>query len=68
MPHLVKYLAQLSRSNGFDVVNLLDGLRPIAQTEQLYSRDDDHLNPRGHAVVARILAEHLRALDSIPGR
>jgi hypothetical protein len=64
----VNYLAQLSRSIGFDVINLLNGLRPFAQTELLYFRDDDHLNPRGHGVVARILAEHLRILDSIPRR
>jgi hypothetical protein len=50
------------------VINLLDGLRPFVQTELLYFRDDDHLTSRRHAVVARILAEHLRTLDSILGR
>jgi hypothetical protein len=50
------------------VINLLDGLRPFAQTELLYFRDDDHLTPRRHAVAARILVEHLRTLDSILGR
>ena len=68
VPYFVNYLSRLSRTNGFDVVDLVDRLVPAARTELLYFRDDDHLNPRGHAVVAGLLSEHLRALDSLPAR
>jgi lysophospholipase L1-like esterase len=60
VPYLVNYLSRLAQSNGFEVINLLDRLAPVARGELLYFRDDDHLNPRGHAVVAGILTEHLR--------
>jgi hypothetical protein len=65
VPHFIDYLTRLSRANGFEVVNLLDRLAPLASRELLYFRDDDHLNPRGHAAVARILAERLQAPDAI---
>jgi lysophospholipase L1-like esterase len=68
MPHFVNYLSRLSRTNGFEVINLLERLAPAAQQELLYFRDDDHLNPRGHAVVAGILTEHLRAQETSQGR
>jgi lysophospholipase L1-like esterase len=64
VPYFVNYLSRLSVANGFDVVNLLDRLAPVARTELLYFRDDDHLSPRGHAVVAGLLSAHLQALDS----
>jgi lysophospholipase L1-like esterase len=60
-PYVVNYFERLGRSSGFDVVNLLQAFEPFAGTELLYFRDDDHLNPRGHEVVARVLAEQLRA-------
>jgi lysophospholipase L1-like esterase len=66
VPYFIDYLTRLSRTNGFDVVNLLDRLGPIARGELLYFRDDDHLNPRGHEATARILADYLRALDPAP--
>jgi hypothetical protein len=68
VPYLVNYLSRLAQANGFEVVNLLDRLAPFARGELLYFRDDDHLNPRGHAVVAGILTEHLRAQEPPPGR
>jgi lysophospholipase L1-like esterase len=64
-PHFIDYLTRLSRANGFEVVNLLARLAPLAPRELLYFRDDDHLTPRGQAAVARILAEHLQAPDAI---
>jgi lysophospholipase L1-like esterase len=67
VPYLVNYLSRLARSNGFEVINLLDRLAPVARDELLYFRDDDHLNPRGHAVVAGILTESLRAQEAPTG-
>ena len=60
-PYFVQYLGERARASGFDVVDLLQELAPYARTELLYFRDDDHLNPRGHDVVARILASRLQA-------
>jgi hypothetical protein len=63
-PHFIDYVERLARANGFDVVNFLPALEPYAKTELLYFRDDDHLNPRGNEVVARILADHLKMTGS----
>ena len=64
VPHLVNYLTELSRKNGFDVLSMLAQLEPTSRTELLYFRDDEHLNARGHEVVARLLAQHLRAVEA----
>ena len=58
-PHLLDYLAREAEARRFDVVNLLAALGPWAERELLYFRDDDHFNPRGHEVVAEILAGSL---------
>jgi hypothetical protein len=62
-PHLVEYFSRLARANGFEVIDMLDRLAPVAHHELLYFRDDDHLNPRGHAVVAGILTDYMRAKE-----
>ncbi len=59
-PYFVNYVAGLAAAQGFDVVNLLEVLQPYAKTEFLYFRDDDHLNERGHELVAAALADHLK--------
>jgi hypothetical protein len=58
-PHFVNYVTDLSHRMGFGVVNLLDQLRPIAETELLYYRDDHHWNERGNEVVSRLLEREL---------
>jgi lysophospholipase L1-like esterase len=40
-------------------VDLYELLKPQASTELLYYRDDTHWTPRGHQLVADLLAEHL---------
>jgi lysophospholipase L1-like esterase len=60
-PHFIRYVEQAARGHGFDVIDLLRELEPHARTDLLYFRDDDHLNPRGHEVVAEILGRHLKA-------
>ncbi len=59
-PHLITALLAHARDAGFASVNLLAAFAPHAAGdahELLYFRDDDHWSPRGHAVVAGILAE-----------
>ena len=63
-PHFVNYVEDLARTSGFDVVNFLNGFQPYARKELLYFRDDDHLNERGHEVVATVLADHLARAGS----
>ena len=58
-PYFADYVADLSQNMGFSVVNLLDSLRPFAQTELLYYRDDHHWNERGNAIVSELLARQL---------
>ena len=58
-PYFASYVADLSQQMGFSVVNLLDSLRPFAQTELLYYRDDHHWNERGNAIVSQIIAQAL---------
>ena len=48
-------------ARGIDVVDLLPALR--AEREPCYWVRDHHLSLHGHAVVARVLAEHLRSLE-----
>jgi len=63
-PYFVNYVEALARHQGFGVVNLLERFAPYASTELLYLRDDDHLNERGHAVVATVLADHFAGRGS----
>ena len=66
-PHLIHALLAHARDAGFPTVDLLDAFAPHAAgdpRELLYFRDDDHWSPRGHAVVAGILADHLAGADA----
>ena len=66
-PHLIHALLAHARDAGFATVDLLDAFAPHAAgdpRELLYFRDDDHWSPRGHAVVAGILAGHLAGADA----
>jgi len=63
-PHFVNYVEAQARKKGFGVVNLLEVFAPRAPTEFLYLRDDDHLNQRGHEVVATALAERFMTRGS----
>lgn len=65
-PFLIDELHDAGRDLGFTVVDLLAELQPLAATELLYFRDDDHWNDRGHAVVAERMARALRRAR--PGR
>ena len=60
-PHFIDYVVELSQRTGFDVVNLLPLLRPFADRELLYYRDDHHWNARGNAIVAQLLRDALAA-------
>jgi hypothetical protein len=61
-PHFVNYVQKLARAEGFDTINLLQSFDPYARMEMLYFRDDDHLNPRGSEITARIISEHFGQL------
>ena len=58
-PYFLNYVEQLSKDQGFDVINLYPLMQPYADKELLYWRDDSHWNERGNEVVAEIIAEHL---------
>ena len=60
-PHFIDYVVELSRRTGFEVVNLLPLLRPFADRELLYYRDDHHWNERGNAIVAQLIRDALAA-------
>ncbi len=56
-PHLINELAKLARKTGFDVIDLFVAMRPHAEKELLYYRDDHHWNARGNALAAEIIRE-----------
>jgi hypothetical protein len=58
-PYFLNYVKKLAAGNGFGIVDLYELLKPQASTELLYYRDDTHWTPRGHQLVADLLAEHL---------
>jgi len=64
-PHFIDFVANLSRQMGFQTINLLPLLQSYAKNELLYFRDDDHWNPRGHEVVADIIARQLPMNESL---
>jgi hypothetical protein len=60
--HLIDALHAHARDAHFSSIDLLDGFAPHAAEaadELLYFRDDDHWSPRGHAVVAALVARQL---------
>jgi hypothetical protein len=58
-PYFIDYVARLAGDMGFAVVNLLPLLRPFADNELLYYRDDHHWNVRGNAIAAQLIAKAL---------
>jgi len=58
-PHFIHYVQALADRSGFQFVDLLGPLTPLAERELLYFRDDHHWNARGNEHVARILAREL---------
>jgi len=59
-PYFINYTAQLAGDMGFRVIDLHSLLRPFANTELLYYRDDHHWNVRGNEVVAQLITAALR--------
>lgn len=59
--HFLEAVMEEASSVGFQVLNLAEALRPHAEHELLYFRDDDHWNERGHEVVAEIVSKNLAA-------
>jgi hypothetical protein len=59
-PYFVDYLIDLAGRTGFRVINLLSMLRPYAESEYLYYRDDHHWNVRGNLIVAKLLEQTIR--------
>jgi hypothetical protein len=57
-PHVLRFVERLATRTGFGVVNLADLMRPYAERELLYFRDDTHWNARGNRVVAELVARH----------
>jgi hypothetical protein len=64
-PYFLELVASLARKEKFEVVNLYDALRPFADQQLLYFRDDNHWNEDGHLLVARSLAQRLSILASL---
>jgi hypothetical protein len=58
-PYFMNYVENLSRGLGFNVINLYPLMRPYAEKELLYWRDDSHWNERGNAVVAELIGKQL---------
>jgi hypothetical protein len=58
-PYFLNYVERLSRSLGFQTVNLYLLLKPYARNELLHFRDDVHWNERGNEVVAEIIAQQV---------
>ncbi|HNP29426.1 MAG: hypothetical protein KC592_06285 [Nitrospira sp.] len=54
-PHFIDYVSKVSESLGFQTLNLLSKLKPYADNELLYFRDDSHWNQRGHELAAEII-------------
>lgn len=64
-PHFNMSVERPAGQSGFEVANLKTLLRPLAATELLYFRDDDHWNERGPAAVADVLGRFLRSRNII---
>ncbi len=57
-PWFTDYVARQADSLGFGVVDLVRLMRPAAEREMLYYRDDHHWNERGNAVAAELIGQH----------
>jgi hypothetical protein len=62
-PHFLDYVGELGARMGFEVFDLLEPLRPYAERELLYRRDDTHWNPRGNQLVAERIAAGIFGWD-----
>ena len=59
-PYFLNDVAGMAREVGFDVIDLVEELRPWAARGLLYWRDGSHWNERGHQAVSAIAARHLQ--------
>jgi hypothetical protein len=57
-PHFLRFVERLAARRGFATVNLAELMRPYAERELLYFRDDTHWNARGNRVAAELIARH----------
>jgi hypothetical protein len=57
-PHFLRFVERLAGRTGFSTVNLADLMRPYAERELLYFRDDTHWNAHGNRVAAELIAQH----------
>jgi hypothetical protein len=64
-PYFADYVIELAARQGFATLDLIDGMKPFAQTGLLYYRDDHHWNERGNEVAARLIGT---ALAGLPAR
>jgi hypothetical protein len=58
-PHFINYVENLSKRNGFKVVNLYELFQPYANSKFLYFRDDDHWNTDGHRMAAKSILQEV---------
>jgi hypothetical protein len=63
-PYFLDFVGGLARKEKFQIINLYDTLRPLADQQLLYFRDDDHWNEEGNRLVATSLTEQLSKLSS----
>jgi hypothetical protein len=63
-PYFLDFVAGLARKEKFQIINLYDTLRPLADRRLLYFRDDDHWNEDGNLLVATSLSEQLSEWSS----
>ena len=65
-PHLLDRVRHLAEERSFEVIDLLAGMRPLAQQELLFYRDDHHWNRRGNQVAAELIRDALFASGGVP--
>jgi hypothetical protein len=65
-PHFLRFVERLATRSGFPTVNLADLMRPHAERELLYFRDDTHWNERGNHVAAALIDRHGRPRHGPP--
>lgn len=58
-PHFISFLRELATENGFRTIDLLTEMRPFADEDLLYYRDDHHWNARGNMVAASVIQREL---------
>jgi hypothetical protein len=58
-PYFLDLVKELSESASFSTVDLYELLKPYAENELLYFRDDDHFNHRGNALAAELIEQQL---------